>query len=338
MNARSTLLFLPFLLLLTSCLGMGIQEPAPVTAYGQKNGAGSAGVHNVVPGDTLYSISERYHLPMRDIAVANRLQAPFMLRDGQRLKLPPPQQYKVKDGDTLYSVSRLFGVDSSEVARLNEIDPPYTIKVGDLLRLPTVTRKTMVASQGASAPVRGVERETLAAPQGGEKIASVDGERAPVPSEKGGQSAASSSSSGSSEPHGSKDIKTSVPKRSSGKFLRPVNGNVVSDYGAKKNGLHNDGINIEAPKGTPVKAAENGVVVYAGSELKGSGNLVLIRHENGWMTAYAHMDRIDARKGAVVKRGEVIGKVGSSGSVSRPQLHFEVRRGTEAVNPKNYMD
>lgn len=318
---------------------MGIQKPAPVVAFGQKNGAGSSGVHIVSQGDTLYSISQRYRLPMRDIAVVNNMQAPFILRDGQRLKLPPPQEYTVREGDTLYSISRVFGVNSNEISSLNNLHQPYTLKVGQVLRLPSLTRKTLVAQHSESARVASVTRQSLQAPQGGDagtQMASVQGRNVPLPPQKGGSLVKGASGGGSTS--GSSAIKTATPKRSSSKFLRPVDGKIISDYGAKKNGLHNDGINIDAPRGTSIKAAENGVVVYAGNELKGSGNLVLVRHDGGWMTAYAHMEHIGVRKGQVVKRGEELGRVGSSGAVSRPQLHFEVRRGTEAMNPKRYLD
>jgi len=119
--------------------------------------------------------------------------------------------------------------------------------------------------------------------------------------------------------------------------MKPVGGKIISNFGAKKSGLHNDGVNIAAPRGAPVKSAENGVVVYAGNALKGSGNLILVRHENRWMSAYGHLEQINVRKGQVIKRGSVIGEVGSTGSVSTPQLHFELRRGTSALNPVRYM-
>ena len=133
-------------------------------------------------------------------------------------------------------------------------------------------------------------------------------------------------------------IPSKTPARSSSKFMKPVEGALISSYGPKKGGLHNDGINIRAPKGAAVRAAENGVVVYAGDEIKGSGNLILVRHSDRWMTAYAHLDKINVARGAVIKRGQSIGAVGSTGSVDSPQLHFEVRRGTQAINPKIYLD
>ena len=118
-----------------------------------------------------------------------------------------------------------------------------------------------------------------------------------------------------------------------GKFLMPVNGKVTARFGSVSNGLHNDGINIAAPRGTPVRAAQNGVVAYAGNELKGFGNLLLIRHANGWMSAYAHNDVLLVKRGDQVKRGQVIARVGSTGNVATPQLHFELRHNTEAVDP-----
>ena len=119
--------------------------------------------------------------------------------------------------------------------------------------------------------------------------------------------------------------------------MRPIDGKVISKYGPKPDGLHNDGINIKAAKGTAVRAAENGVVAYTGSELQGYGNLVLIRHADRWMTAYAHLDKTLVKKGEVVKAGQSIGTVGATGQVDSPQLHFEVRRGTQALNPDLYL-
>jgi murein DD-endopeptidase MepM/ murein hydrolase activator NlpD len=121
-------------------------------------------------------------------------------------------------------------------------------------------------------------------------------------------------------------------------FQWPVQGHIVSDFGPKPGGLHNDGINIAAARGTPVQAAENGVVVYAGNELRGFGNLLLVRHADGWVTAYGHCDQLLVRRGQQVRRGQTIAKVGSTGNVRSPQLHFEVRRGTRPVNPNEFLE
>lgn len=120
-------------------------------------------------------------------------------------------------------------------------------------------------------------------------------------------------------------------------FLWPVTGKVVSEFGPLSDGLHNDGINIAAPRGTPVRAAENGVVVYAGNELRGFGNMLLIRHADGFVTAYAHNESLLVERGDTVERGQIIARVGSSGNVDSPQLHFEIRVGTDAVDPREYL-
>ena len=117
------------------------------------------------------------------------------------------------------------------------------------------------------------------------------------------------------------------------RFLWPVEGPLLSRFGAKPDGRRNDGINIAAPVGSAVRAARDGVVAYAGNEIGGYGNLVLLRHRDGWMTAYAHNDSLLVRKGEAVRRGQVIARSGKSGRVSRPQAHFEIRRHGEPRDP-----
>lgn len=120
-------------------------------------------------------------------------------------------------------------------------------------------------------------------------------------------------------------------------FAWPVTGRVISDFGATATGGRNDGINIAASAGTPIHAAASGTVTYAGDELKNYGNLVLIKHSGGYTTAYAHADRLIVSRGDVVARGQVIGYAGETGDVSSPQLHFEIRSGTQPVNPRSYL-
>ena len=131
-------------------------------------------------------------------------------------------------------------------------------------------------------------------------------------------------------------IKTSASHFSLSNFFI-VRGRVISRFGAKGRGLHNDGVNVAAPRGTPVLAAQSGVVAYAGNQLRGFGNLVLIRHSNGLMTAYAHNERLLVAPGDTVRRGQRIAKVGSTGSVASPQLHFEVRNGRQPVDPVKFL-
>ena len=122
-----------------------------------------------------------------------------------------------------------------------------------------------------------------------------------------------------------------------GAFLWPVRGRVLEGYGSGANGTHNDGINIAAPRGAAVQAADAGIVAYAGNELRGYGNLVLVKHQNGWISAYAHCDLILVKKGEKVARGQVIARVGATGNVSEPQLHFELRRGNKPVDPQEFL-
>ena len=123
-----------------------------------------------------------------------------------------------------------------------------------------------------------------------------------------------------------------------GRLRWPVSGKVISGFGPRPDGTHNDGVNLSAPMGTDVHAAESGVVAYAGDELKGYGNLVLVRHDNGWVTAYAHADEILVKRGDRIKRGQVIAKVGRTGQVDQPQVHFELRQGQKPVDPSPFME
>jgi murein DD-endopeptidase MepM/ murein hydrolase activator NlpD len=124
---------------------------------------------------------------------------------------------------------------------------------------------------------------------------------------------------------------------SSGRFPWPVRGRVLASYGNTAGGGHNDGINIAAPRGTPVRSIDAGTVAYAGNEVKGYGNLVLIRHENGWISAYAHLDDVTVKPGDRIAAGQPFAKVGDSGGVAEPQLHFELRRGKKPVDPREFL-
>lgn len=310
-----------------------------VFQYGQNAGAGSTGIHTIIPGDTVGGLAQRYNLVLRDILVVNNLEAPYILQPGQRLKLPAPRSYKVRGRDTIPSVARLFGTSQSQLVRLNNLSAPYALKRGQILKLPVVEDQPgsglMASSSTISiAPVApgdgdaitrptamnkgGIEREELAPPE-------VTGTAVPAPA-----------AAQAAKPALAAKVPDKTPARAGTKFMKPIDGPILSSYGPKPGGLHNDGINIKAPQGAPVRAAENGVVVYAGS-MKGYGNMVLVRHADRWMTAYAHLDRILVERGATISRGSTIGTVGRSGTVDQPQLHFEIRRGTDALNPEKYM-
>lgn len=315
-------------------LGACSQPPSPSVSYGLQAGAGSAGIHTVLAGDTVYSISKQYNLPTRDIVVLNQLNAPYKLTSGYRLRLPPPNEYTVKKDDTIHVVSSLFDVPQSEIVKLNNLSSPYNLRVGQVLRLPTPKEKEAQIQQASAATVAPVERAPLPDRVDREELApppvASSGTTPPQPSAQ----APVQTASAAARPK----LPDTVPARSgTGKFSMPVQGNIISGYGPKPDGLHNDGINIRAARGAPVRAAENGTVVYASNELKGYGNLIIVRHADQYMTAYAHMDKMLVKRGENVKAGQSIGTVGSTGGVDSPQLHFEVRKGTKALDPQKYL-
>ena len=251
-------------------------------------------------GDTIYGISKRHRVSARAIIESNNLRAPFVISLGQRLILPRARDYVVKRGDTISSIASRHNESTHAIARLNALRPPYTIYAGQNIFLPNLSQSGLKSTKAAK--VRTLKRtfKTGNAPSKVEVI--------------------------------------SAPPAITGKgFLWPVKGKVLSSYGGKSAGLQNDGINIAAPRGAPVRAAENGVVAYSGNELRGFGNLLLLKHSGGWITAYAHNDKLLVKRGDKIKKGQTIARVGSSGSVQNPQLHFELRKGKKAIDPIKYL-
>ncbi len=245
---------------------------------------------------------------------------------------PSPRTYGVVEilpGDTLYAIAKRNGTTIGDLIAANGITSPDRIYAGQQLTLPGVGASRSVETAPATAtPSRAepasTETRTGSASRVGPKPVSPAATRAANPSPVRNASQRVPS-------------KLVAPPRAGGRFAWPVSGRVISAYGAKGKGLHNDGINIAAKRGTAVKAAENGVVVYAGNELPGFGNLILIKHAGGWFTAYGHSEQLLVERGAKVKRGERIATIGSTGSVTTPQLHFEVRKGRKAVDPSQHL-
>lgn len=279
-----------------------------------------SGAVTVRPGDSLFLISQRYGLSVRAVIDANRMVPPYHLIAGQRLRLPQVRSHRVESGDTLYSLSQRYGVNMHEFAQVNRISPPYQIQTGRFLQIPY-------------APVQVSRVEPPAASRAPRPQAS------PKPSEPSGRSS-NNVRRPSPKPvvRNTRPVPQAAPRpRSSGRILWPVRGRVASGFGPKGGGLYNDGINILAKRGTPVRAADKGVVAYSGNELRGFGNLLLIKHSNGWITAYAHNEKLLVRRGAKVGRGQIIARVGATGNVSVPQLHFEIRDGKNAIDPRRYL-
>lgn len=315
-------------------------------------GRGTGGPVREVPpqvtvkrGDTVYGIARTYGVPMRQLMEMNRLAPPYTLYVGQVLRMPAQQVYVVQPGDTLYGISRAHAVDMNALARTNRLGPPYVITQGQRLVLPG-TVQAMAADRAEPEPRPPVLVEksdpgsTSAAPA---PPVVAQGPATPAPTTAPPPPATTAPTAPAEPPKvATAPAKPAPvgepPARSGGRFAWPVKGPVIAGFGPAGKGLHNDGVNILVPEGTPVKAAENGVVVYAGNELKGFGNLLLLKHDGGWMTAYAHNSQLIAQRGATVKKGEVIAKSGASGNVDRPQVHFELRKGSKAVDPVKYLD
>ncbi len=289
---------------------------SPVNASPASAPAG--GRYVVAQGDSLFGIARRFGLPIRAVIDANGLEPPYALTIGQALEIPRAQVHEVAPGDTVFNIATRYNIDRSELVRLNNIQPPYTIPVGQRLVLPTPDSAAQPAPTPGPTP-------------GPTAVAYAPPEAEPAPPARIEASPPARIARSSAE---TRAALANLPPRAGSSFLWPVQGTVLSSFGAKAGGEHNDGINIAAPRGTPVRAAENGVVAYAGEELKGFGKLLLVKHEGGWVTAYAHNDDLLVAAGDRVERGQTIARVGSSGNVTRPQLHFEVRRGTRAVNPE----
>jgi murein DD-endopeptidase MepM/ murein hydrolase activator NlpD len=261
--------------------------------------------------------------------------------------------YTLKPGDSLYGVARSHKVAAAELQRVNGITDPTKVRPGAVLKVPGAG---IVAAAPFAAPVAAAPAATLptvaqvpvAQGAGTALSPKIIGSAAQAPAAEARVAAlndtATDAAPAAANTPQTKQVKTAavVPAAAaaaiSGKFRWPVKGKVISEFGKRADGTHNDGINVAVPAGTDVQAAEAGTVAYAGSELKGYGNLVLIRHENGWVSAYAHSDTVLVKRGDAVKRGQVIAKAGKTGTVDQPQVHFELRQGSKPVDPTPHMD
>ncbi|WP_093147914.1 LysM peptidoglycan-binding domain-containing M23 family metallopeptidase [Thalassobaculum litoreum] len=329
------------------------------------------GIVVVRPGDNVYQISQRYGVSPRAIIDANGLRPPYLLRPGDQVRLPASAVHVVRSGDTVSEIAERYGVSMRSLVVANNLRPPYTIRVGERLRLPTGSdapqgEVTVAARQPKTAPQPQVGSSDVPPPTpggnrpwsaGGQLHFPVSGEGTrnttvaaapgtPVPQPRPGTVPQSAPSEPAAQtvatrrsltPTETRAVLLTPPPKTGRGFTWPVKGRVISGFGPREGGLHNDGINILAPAGSEVRAAENGIVVYAGNELRGFGNLLLVKHDDGYTTAYAHADQLLVGRGDQVQRGQVIATVGQTGNVSQPQLHFEIRKGPRPVDPSKQL-
>ncbi|MGY3445712.1 MULTISPECIES: peptidoglycan DD-metalloendopeptidase family protein [unclassified Bradyrhizobium] len=322
--------------------------------------AGHSGTTIIVgTSDTLEVLARRYNVSTAEILRANGYKGPRALSPGQQLIIPhagavaaapamaapatrpvaaaaaPSGVHYVNRGDTLHSIARQHHIPVAELARANNLDQSARLSLGMKLVVPgaktAMAAPAPVAQPVAAAPVvTAAPAPAVAAPKVVATAQPQQSARLVQPTATVEQPAAAAEAPVAAK---SSEATGALPT-----FRWPVRGKVITAYGSKTNGKVNDGINVAVPEGTPVKAAEDGVVAYSGNELKGYGNLVLVRHSNGYVTAYAHASELLVKRGDTIKRGQVIAKSGQSGEAGSPQLHFEIRKGSSPVDPLQFLN
>ncbi len=347
----------------------------PINLAGGTGGWSAVGgnVITVGPGESLETLSLKYGVPIQELAKANGISSPAQVTAGRALVIPRQAQpayaaaepnpatapanpavavkaggvvHVVEPGQTLYGIARAQGVSPRDIMALNGMSSE-TVRVGQRLKIPgSGTAPAMQTAALTSEPgsqVQGAPPKTLgtlpspapatdpAAPSANVRVISTSG--APAAPEVPTLAAPAP------EPVKVAAVDTSAdpPSTNGTSFRWPVRGRIIADFGTKPSGEKNDGINLAVPEGTSVKAAEAGTVIYAGNELAGYGNLVLVRHADGWVSAYAHNSAITVNRGDAVQRGQTIAQAGMTGSVTSPQVHFELRKGAKPVNPMDHL-
>ena len=303
----------------------------------------------IQPGQRL--VIPRVQQPM----AAPQISAPQVKPPATRVAGPMPapagnNTYTVAPGETIYSLGRRYQLTPMAIAKANNVSLSHQLKVGDRIVIPGqggAPRLAMPAPQAAPAqqpaprvaakPQAPAPQPQVVQQQPAQKVAQAKPAQPQAAQPKVAQAAPTANIVAPAADPLPEPTPTGTTGGSNTSFRWPVKGRVIQGFGPKQGGGQNDGINVAVPEGTPIKAAEDGVVAYAGSELKGYGNLVLVRHSNGFVTAYAHASELNVKKGETIKRGQVIGKAGQTGNVASPQLHFEVRKGATPVDPSQYL-
>lgn len=288
-------------------------------------------IHIVRRHENLQSIARQRNVDVHSLVKMNNLKPPYIIHENQGLKLSYPT---VSQPSLIPTKARVAKVEGST----REIEPLLPLK-------PKTVSKIEQASKVE--PLLPLEKKPIGQKTSvaQENVFDIDPPRKPFfkPAQK-----KNSKTLGAITQKPSKCFVVASKTQSSrktisvkqgpiSKFQWPVRGKILAKYGKKSAGLRNDGVNIQANKGTPIKAAESGQVVYVGNALKGYGNLILLKHRDGWMTAYAHAQKTFVTKGEKIKKGQKIALVGSTGSVKKPQLHFELRKKTRTLDPLPYL-
>lgn len=331
-------------------------QPPYTLAIGQRLVLPSSRQYVVQRGDTLYGISRMYGVEVSELTRLNHLSPPYAVQAGQPLRLPgaghtddamvaqgPTEGAPVVLAPAAQPVSRGGAIQATELpppggtpapsAQTQNQTQPQPIP-------PPPPAQTGVAAAPQAEPTYQPGQAPTSLRLPGQKPAQrpAQTEVATAEPPRPAPSLPEPAAKPEPAPKPVPEAAAPLPAHASSRFLWPVKGKVISTFGPKPDGMHNDGINIAAAKGSPVVAADNGVVAYSGNELRGFGNLLLIKHADGYITAYAHLDSVSVERGASVRRGQVIGRVGQTGAVTSPQLHFELRKGSQAIDPRERLD
>lgn len=272
----------------------------------------------VQPGDTLSAVVRKTGEGADVIAHDNDLSPPFRLRPGQKLRIAGGRYHTVLKGQSGIAIARAYQVEWSKIIELNHLKEPFTLREGQRLLLPPAqdVAKMTLEQRAAAFKIDLTDLATGSEPA----LAPTAKAAAPTPSPR--------RQLAPTTPVAEPDVAFA------GRFDWPVEGRIIRSYGPMDNGGRNDGITIAAPRGTTIAAAADGVVMWVG-EHPSFGNVVLIRHGNGWITIYGNADKLLVKRGQSVKIGQAIARVGSTGSSAgdQPQTFFEVLQGKKPVNP-----
>jgi murein DD-endopeptidase MepM/ murein hydrolase activator NlpD len=317
-----------------------VAPAAPVTS--SAGGWSVAGGTRITIGsnDSLPAVSQRYGVPMSAILSANGLSSPSQVTAGRQIVIPvynasgQPVAAAEKPIPGRPAGQTKFRLVQAEKPIAEKSEPGKThVRPGQLKAAEKSDKVTTVVKVASAAPVAPAPRLVPPRPAEAPKIAARIEPQPIRQSVQPVRPAPPSQPEVARAPAPEPDQTASLPGPAA-EFRWPARGRVIAGFGANGG---NEGINIAVPEGTPVKAAEAGTVTYAGSEVKGYGNLVLIRHDNGYVSAYAHNGDLNVKRGEKVKRGQVIATSGQTGNVTSPQLHFELRKGQSPVDPTQYL-
>lgn len=282
----------------------------------------------VKAGDTLRGIGNRTGAGSEAIARANGLAAPFIIYPGQKLQIPSGTFHMVEAGQTGIGIARAYGVQWSRIVAENNLEEPYILRVGQRLAIPHAI--SMPSKKAAAQPPGEQSLEERAKAFDLDIDDVVTGSQ---PALARGAAPARPAATPAAAVAVSKVKPVAIPKSFGGTFAWPVKGEIVSRFGSTGGGKVNDGIDIGVSDDTPFRASADGVVAYAGDEIKAYGGLILIAHGGGWVTAYGHLSRIDVATGQAIKAGQILGATGVSTLEGQPLLHFEIRRDRKPLDP-----